>query len=247
MTRPMQFTFKPIGIIHSCYPDKFGVPRQPGLVSAAEGRLELFPPYNRAEAVRGLEAFSHLWISFVFHHCLEGNDRLMVRPPRLGGNRKVGVFASRSTHRPNPLGLSVVKLEAVEQVGTGVSLRLSGLDLVDQTPVLDIKPYLPYSDAIMDARSGYVDQEMFKLLQVEFASEAEAQCARFEGAHPGLRRLIDQVVAQDPRPAYLARGDADGSSERGFVLRLYHYEIRWRIEATGDGVLARVLEIAPES
>lgn len=242
----MSFTFKAIGVIHSCYPDKFGVPRQPGLVSHAEGRLELFAPYNRPEAVRGLEAFSHLWISFVFHQCMEGNERLMVRPPRLGGNRKVGVFASRSTHRPNPLGLSVVRLEAVEQQGSAMSLRLSGLDLVDQTPVLDIKPYLSYSDSIPDARSGYVDQAMFQLLPVVFTDQAQQQCAAIEPQQPGLRQLIHDVVAQDPRPAYLARSDHRGGSERQFVLRLYHYEIRWQIQAEPSGVWAEVLAVQPE-
>lgn len=142
------FSIEAIGVTHSCFKDKFGVPRQPGLINSAHARLELFPPFNQPSAFSGLEGFSHIWINFVFHHCLDQQVRLTVRPPRLGGNRKIGVFASRSTHRPNPIGLSVVKLAGIEKGSDGVSLLLNGVDLVDGTPVLDIKPYLPSADAI---------------------------------------------------------------------------------------------------
>ena len=147
----MKYTFQPIGIIHSCFREKFGIPRQPGLVTAAEGRLEILPPYNRAEAFRTLQDYSHLWLVFVFHAALRQHWSATVRPPRLGGNQRVGVFATRSPYRPNPLGLSRVELRAIDYSGQGVNLLLGGIDLLDQTPVLDIKPYLPSYYAISDA------------------------------------------------------------------------------------------------
>ncbi|MGB8712547.1 MAG: tRNA (N6-threonylcarbamoyladenosine(37)-N6)-methyltransferase TrmO, partial [Onishia taeanensis] len=147
------FALSPIGRIESDYPDKFGIPRQPGLAPAARARLVLLPPYDDPLSVRGLEAFSHLWLTFVFHHSPERWSPL-VRPPRLGGNAKVGVFASRSTHRPNRLGLSLVELKGID-TDNGVALELSGHDLLDGTPILDIKPYLPWAEARPDARAGF--------------------------------------------------------------------------------------------
>jgi len=142
------FTFAPIGVIHSCFKEKFGIPRQPGLVPAARAVLELLPPYNRQRRCAGWRVFSHIWVSFVFHACWTSRGNRPVRPPRLGGNRRLGVFATRSTHRPNPIGLSAVELERIETGSGQVLLHLKGADLMDGTPVLDIKPYLPYSDVI---------------------------------------------------------------------------------------------------
>ncbi|EGU94921.1 hypothetical protein HMPREF9349_05200 [Escherichia coli MS 79-10] len=137
------FQFEQIGVIRSPYKEKFAVPRQPGLVKSANGELHLIAPYNQADAVRGLEAFSHLWILFVFHQTMEGGWRPTVRPPRLGGNARMGVFATRSTFRPNPIGMSLVELKEVVCHKDSVILKLGSLDLVDGTPVVDIKPYLP--------------------------------------------------------------------------------------------------------
>ena len=162
------FTFAPIGVIHSCFKEKFGIPRQPGLVPAARAVLELLPPYNRAEAVRGLEGFSHIWVSFVFHACLDAPWKPTVRPPRLGGNRRLGVFATRSTHRPNPIGLSAVELERIETGPGRVLLHLKGADLMDGTPVLDIKPYLPYSDVIPGATGGFAAEAPARSVRGEF-------------------------------------------------------------------------------
>lgn len=152
----MSYTFETVGVIRSPYREKFGIPRQPSLVNAARITLELLPPYDHPDMVRGLDAFSHVWISFVFHQTAERGWRSLVRPPRLGGNAKVGVFASRATHRPNPLGLSLVRLLRID-TQPKVVLTLEGADLLDGTPVLDIKPYIPFVEARPDARGGFVD------------------------------------------------------------------------------------------
>lgn len=150
-----QFTFDTIGLIRSPYKEKFAIPRQPGLIEDGGGELELIAPYNQPEAVRGLEEFSHLWIVFVFHQTMEGGWRPTVRPPRLGGNARMGVFATRSTFRPNPIGMSLVELKSVETKGGKVILKLGSLDLVDGTPIIDIKPYLPFAESQPQARGGF--------------------------------------------------------------------------------------------
>ncbi len=231
------FTFTPIGFIRSCFKEKFGTPRQPSLVPSARGRLELCPPYDRAEAWAGIEAYSHLWISFVFHHCIRDEPNLTVRPPRLGGNRKLGVFATRATYRPNPLGLSVVALERVETVRGRVTLHLAGIDLVEGTPVLDVKPYLPYVDSVPDARAGFAQTAPGREFEVCFEPQAEAALERFEPRWPGLRRLIEEVIALDPRPAYFRRGGRD----KPFAVRLEGVKVRWRVEER----VARVERIEP--
>ena len=133
-------TLQPIAIVHSPYDEKFSVPRQPNLVAQGKGFIRLLPPYNSPDAVRGLEAFSHLWLIFQFHQIPERGWHATVRPPRLGGNQRIGVFASRATHRPNPIGLSKVKLERIEIANGEVYLHLGSIDLVNGTPILDIKP-----------------------------------------------------------------------------------------------------------
>ncbi|MBI3771499.1 MAG: tRNA (N6-threonylcarbamoyladenosine(37)-N6)-methyltransferase TrmO [Gammaproteobacteria bacterium] len=231
----MDYCFQPIGVIHSCYKDKFGVPRQPGLVSAARGELELFPPYDREEAWVGLEGFSHVWIQFVFHHCLGQEQRLSVRPPRLGGNRKLGVFATRSTHRPNPLGLSVVELAGMEKRNGRMVMLLRGLDLVEGTPVLDVKPYLPYVDMVSAARSGFAEAAPSVPLRVEFSPEAETRCQQWQQRWPELRELIVGVLALDPRPAYQERDDG----RRRYGVRLHDLDVQWRVE--GEAVRVEAL------
>ncbi len=153
-----EFVFNQIGTIRSPYKEKFAVPRQPGLVEDGGGELVLLPPYNQAEAVRGLSEFSHLWVMFIFHQTMEGGWRPTVRPPRLGGNARMGVFATRSTFRPNPLGMSLIELKNVRTQGSDVVLELGSLDLVDGTPVVDIKPYLPFAESQPQARAGFAQQ-----------------------------------------------------------------------------------------
>jgi tRNA-Thr(GGU) m(6)t(6)A37 methyltransferase TsaA len=230
----MNYTFEPIGVIRSPYREKFGIPRQPSLATAAGVTLQLLPPYNHPDCVRGLEAFSHVWISFVFHQTLERGWQPLVRPPRLGGNAKVGVFASRSTHRPNPLGLSLVELVSVT-TESGVSLQLAGADLLDGTPVLDIKPYIPFVESRPDAAGGFVDGPP-PLLQVEWSDAAQRQLT---GLAPpaGFATLVEQVLAQDPRPAY------QDDPQRIYGVMLYCYNVRFGIVANK----ATVLEILQEN
>ncbi|THB74505.1 MAG: tRNA (N6-threonylcarbamoyladenosine(37)-N6)-methyltransferase TrmO [Gammaproteobacteria bacterium] len=211
-----------IGKVHSCYKEKFGVPRQPGLVTEAKGSIELLPPFNREEAVRGLEEYSHLWISFVFHQTSEKGWSPMVRPPRLGGNAKVGVFASRSMFRPNPVGLSVVKLDGID-FENGVKIIISGMDLVDGTPVVDIKPYLPYVDSIADAKSGFAPEAPVADCQVVFSEQAEMQIKNIQNRYDvDISLLIRQILHSNPAPAY--RGQDVG---REYGMRLLDFDLRW--------------------
>ncbi|SUG57240.1 putative methyltransferase, YaeB/AF_0241 family [Salmonella enterica subsp. diarizonae] len=193
------FQFEQIGVIRSPYKEKFAVPRQPGLVKSACGELHLIAPYNQADAVRGLEAFSHLWVLFVFHQTMDGGWRPTVRPPRLGGNARMGVFATRSTFRPNPIGMSLVALKGIECRKESVILKLDSLDLVDGTPVVDIKPYLPFAEALPDAVASYAQQAPMAEMPVSFTAEVVQQLTTLESRYPQLRTFICDVLAQDPR------------------------------------------------
>ena len=197
----MNFEFQAIGFIQSCYKEKFGIPRQPGLAPAAKGQLKLVAPFNHPDAVRGLEKSSHLWLQFVFHQCLRDHWKPTVRPPRLGGNERIGVFATRATFRPNPIGLSVVKLEEIEINGQDVILHLSGLDLVEGTPILDIKPYIPYVDQVAEAENTLASESP-EILPVIWSEVAQRQLISYEGQFGSFKTLVDQVLQQDPRPAY---------------------------------------------
>ena len=201
------------------------MPRQPGIATAAHATLELLPPYDREEALEGLAGFSHIWIVFIFHATAAQGWHPTVRPPRLGGNTRVGVFASRSTFRPNPLGLSVVELEGFGREDGKFVLHIKGADILDGTPVLDIKPYVPYVDSIPNARGGFANNAPEARLVVEFSVEAEAQIATREKAHPQLRELITQVLGADPRPAYRD----DEAAERIYGMRLFDFDLRWRV------------------
>jgi len=212
----------PIGIIHSCFKEKFGIPRQPGIVPMAEAELELFPPYGCEAALRGLADFSHIWVLFLFHGNAGKGWHPTVRPPRLGGNRRIGVFASRSGFRPNPIGMSVVRLEGIT-LSPSVRLRLSGVDILDQSPVLDIKPYLPYADSLPEATGGFAPEPPTSSFAVTFSPEADRVCREREGACPMLRALITQILQQDPRPAYYGENPARES----FGLRLHDLEVKW--------------------
>ncbi len=217
---------KPIGIIHSCFRQKFGIPRQPGLVTAARAELELVAPYNRREMLNGLEGFSHIWVHFIFHRTMDEGWRPTIRPPRLGGKKRMGVFATRSTHRPNPLGMSVVKLEGIRESDNRLLLDISGIDLLDQTPVVDIKPYLPYADIINDASGGFAP-EPDAGTPVRFTPQTEEICRCYkQQTGRQLDVLIEQILSQDPRPAYL-----HNNNERSYGMHLWELNIRWHIDA----------------
>lgn len=229
------FSFSPIGTLHSPFREKFGIPRQPGLAPHATSRLVLHPPFASREAVTGLEGFSHLWLLFAFHTTAAQGWQPSVRPPRLGGNERLGVFATRTMFRPNPVGLSAVELLGIVDGPAGVELLLRGADLLDGTPVLDIKPYLPYADSLPDARAGFAPSPP-ALLPVRWTDEALADAERLALA-PDLRCLVDEVLAQDPRPAYRS-GQDDG---REYGVWLDRVNVRFAVR---DGV-ARVLGIEP--
>jgi tRNA-Thr(GGU) m(6)t(6)A37 methyltransferase TsaA len=204
-----EFSMKPIGVVESCFGEKFGTPRQSGMVESARGRI-VFSDEVDDEACRGLEEFSHLWLVFLFDQVDEEEARWLVRPPRLGGNEKKGVFATRSPFRPNRIGLSLVKFESI---GVG-SLEVSGLDLVDGTPILDVKPYLPYVESVPDAKGGFAETAPVRM-EVVF---------QFDDLEGGDRRLISEALSLDPRPAY------HDDPERIYGCLLAGYEVKWRAE-----------------
>lgn len=239
-THPSSFPVQVIGYIRSCYGEKFGAPRQPGLVPSARGMIVLEPPFHNPQAFAELQQFSHIWVLFIFHQAMRDTWTPTVRPPRLGGNKRIGVFASRSPFRPNHIGMSPLRLERIEFLEHSTRLHVTGLDLVDGTPVIDIKPYIPYVDSIQDARGGYADQAPPVSLRVEFCEEAQAACSALESDYPELELLIRETLGADPRPAYL--GQAKEQEEtREFGVKLYDLNIRWRVR---EGV-AEVLSISP--
>ncbi|MEA2068204.1 MAG: tRNA (N6-threonylcarbamoyladenosine(37)-N6)-methyltransferase TrmO [Verrucomicrobiota bacterium] len=214
-----KFGFNEIGTIRSCYGEKFGIPRQPGLVKSATATLEPLPPYNTPDAFRGLEDFSHLWIVFIFHQSLRAQWKATVRPPRLGGNERIGVFASRSNFRPNPIGLSVVELLEVD----GTKLKLGGGDFLDGTPVLDIKPYIPYADSLPNAEGAFAQTTPERLNTVGFSPDAEKKFHALENdSRPALRQLVSDMLAFNPRPAYHT-----DDPNRIFGTRIFDLEVRW--------------------
>ncbi|WP_350298204.1 tRNA (N6-threonylcarbamoyladenosine(37)-N6)-methyltransferase TrmO [Pseudomonas putida] len=227
----MQHTVVPVGIVHSCFKEKFAIPRQPQLAPAARGILELLPPFDQGDAVEGLEQVSHVWLLFLFHQALEEKPRLKVRPPRLGGNKSMGVFATRATHRPNGIGQSVVRLEGVEPG----RLLLSGIDLLDGTPVLDIKPYVPYADSIAGA-SNQMANAAPVAIAVQWADNALLQAREhaLRLSEP-LVELIEQCLAQDPRPAYQIP-----PSERVYGVKFWDVQVRWHYPQPD---VIRVLEV----
>ncbi len=187
---------KTIAKIKTDFPTKFGIPRQSGLVEELKGTVIFEPEYRSAEALRGLKDFSHIWLIWKFS-TEQRKNTLTVRPPKLGGNTRMGVFATRSPFRPNPIGLSSVKLEKIEQTEKhGLVLRVSGADLMDGTEIIDIKPYVPYSDCHNDATSGFAKDGSSQLLEVEFPDVLLAKVPE-EKRKPLLR-----VLELDPRPAY---------------------------------------------
>lgn len=206
-------TISPIATLRSCYTDKFGTPRQSGLAPDAWGIIEFEPTYRREEAIRGIEAFSHLWLITQFHLVKEEPTSLTVRPPKLGGNERRGVFATRSPFRPNRLTLTVVKLDRIELDGPSAPrLFVSGVDLVDGTPIFDIKPYVRYADSIPNAISGFANEAPPRL-QVTW----QCPCPTSDSD----QRLIEQSLSLQPQPAY------HEDSSRLYVTEISGWRIKW--------------------
>lgn len=221
----------PIATVRSCFGGKFAVPRQPGLCPSAWGRLVFHPEFRSREAVRGIDGFSHLWLIFGFHETAGQGWKPTVRPPRLGGNKRIGVFASRSTFRPNGLGLSLVSLEGVDfENADGPVLLLGGLDLVDGTPVYDVKPYLPYAEAKREASGGFADESIPRLA-VEIGPQAVEAFGRLS---PRAQKVVMEALSLDPRPA-----TRTSDPERLFGAALCGCNVRFVI---GDGI-CRILSL----
>lgn len=222
----------PINIIatYRCgFPEKFGLPRQSGIVPSIKGRIVFKPEYGVREAFRGLDNFSHIWLLWQFSESTKSQWHPTVRPPRLGGNIRKGVFATRSPFRPNPIGLSCVKLERVEFVNGTAELHVLGGDLMDGTPILDIKPYLPIADCLPQATGGLQNAPTGSLLDVNIPDELLAKIPESE------RETIRAILAEDPRPAYVD----DPTREFGFAYN--NLEIKFKVE----GKTLIVKEISP--
>ena len=227
---PQSYNFFPVGFIKSPYKEKFGIPRQARLVKSAQSTIELISPCNDPSIIKGLESFSHLWLLFVFHAPKHENWNPTVRPPRLGGNKRQGVFATRSPFRPNPIGMSAVKLEKTEQKKGKIILHISGADLLDGTPILDIKPYIRESDIIKNAQDGWIKDKKHPQLSVSFSPILKD----FFKENEELKKLITEVIKQDPRPRY-----QESDSEESYAFRLEEHDVHFVIK----GKKANVIEI----
>lgn len=224
MLQSQSFNLNAIGFVESPYKEKFAIPRQANLVTAAKGKVLLVGEQNNEQLIRDIQQFSHLWLLFIFHGTQAQGWKPLVRPPRLGGNKKMGVLSTRSPFRPNPVGMSAVKLDKVSTNKQQTILHISGLDLLDGTPILDIKPYIPYSDAINDADQGFARQPVSEL-PVSFSVQAKKNLLTYQHQYPELATFIEQVLAQDPRPAYKARQFDDDI----YGMRLYNLNIKWQV------------------
>lgn len=214
----MKFTVEPIAHIKSDFSSKFGIPRQSGLVDELEAKIIFEPQYRIPEAFRGLEGYSHIWILWQFSECAGKEWSPTVRPPRLGGNKRMGVFASRSPFRPNSIGLSCVKLISVDETEeNGTVLTVSGADLLDGTPIIDIKPYLPYVDAHPEARGGFALQDKEGSLEVNFPRELLSIIPHDK------QEALTAVLRQDPRPQY------HNDPERVYGLEFAGFDVRFKI------------------
>ena len=236
------WTFQPIGVVESCFKEKFGIPRQGSLATTATGALQFIREDDFKAALKGLETFSHAWVFFVFHEHGGIRWRPSIRPPRLGGAKKVGVLASRSPHRPNPIGLSVVKIERILlDDPRGPRVEVSGLDILDGSPLLDIKPYIPYADSIPEASGGWAAEEIpkFPVVFSELAEKHLVERALLsfpnlppDAARSKLRALIVELLEIDPRPAAQRRKLVVGTPETegtryGFYV--LDWDVKWKI------------------
>ena len=229
----------PIAYIKSPYKQKFAIPRQPNLVKEAKGEIIFEKEFSDPNGLRDIEQFSHLWLIFIFHETADKGWSPTVQPPRLGGKESIGVFATRSTFRPNPLGMSVVENLGFEQKGRSLILKVGGLDLLDGTPILDIKPYLPYADALPDAQAGFADSAPASNYEIVFSIEAEQDLKELNQNYPDLKAFISSVLQQDPRPAWKKK-EVD---EKRYGMNLYDLNIKWQIQ---DKQI-HVISINPES
>lgn len=212
------YNFKVIARIKSDFPEKFGIPRQSGLLPNLRSTIRFEPEFRNADALRGLEGFSHLWILWIFSENVRDTWSPTVRPPRLGGNKRLGVFATRSSFRPNPIAMSCVKIEEIRLEGTnGPEIIVSGADLMDGTPIVDIKPYLPFADSVPEAKGGFAESVKGNNLEVEIPTEL------LEKFPAEKREVLVQILSQDPRPHY------QDDAERVYGFNFSGFEIKFKV------------------
>ena len=229
---PDTVSMKVIATMRSPFPAKFGIPRQSGLVEGLRSTIVFQPEYRNPDALRGLEGFSHLWVIWSFSQAIRADWSPTVRPPRLGGNTRMGVFATRSPFRPNPIGLSSVRIESIDQdPKLGPVIHVTGGDLLDGTPIFDLKPYLPYTDAHPDALGGFTDGYRSYRLEVDFPAPL------LERVPVSAREVLIGVLAQDPRPSY------QDDPQRVYGMAFGTVDVRFTV---ADGVLT-VQDVVPES
>jgi tRNA-Thr(GGU) m(6)t(6)A37 methyltransferase TsaA len=230
---------RPIAYIKSPYKQKFAIPRQPNLVKEAKGEIIFEKAFSDPNCLRDIEQFSHLWLIFIFHETQDKGWSPTVQPPRLGGKENVGVFSTRSTFRPNPLGMSVVENLGWEQSGSSLVLRVGGVDILDNTPIVDIKPYIPYADALPDAQAGFAETPPASDYEIIFSPEADKKLDNLKADYPELKVFITAVLKQDPRPAWRKK-DID---DKRYGMTLYNLNIKWQIQENQ----IQVISIKPES
>ena len=215
----------PIAFIQTPFTQKFGIPRQSHLALNIEGTINFQPEYCNPDYLRGIEQFTHLWLTFGFHQHFNQASSPLVRPPRLGGNKKVGVFASRSSFRPNPIGLSLVRNKKVKVTGGQLQLVVADIDMLNGTPIFDIKPYIPYSDNATQANAGYAEQIPKASLTVTFSNEADSHLKAWQSQYPDLKHLLITMLSLDPRPAY----KKTATDEKTYALCVYDLDVEWRV------------------
>lgn len=217
-----------IGHVYSPYKEKFSIPRQANIVKYAKGYIEFLPDYSDLDMLDGISEYSHLWLIFIFHQTADQGWKSKVRPQRLGGNKKMGVLATRSTFRPNPIGLSCVALDKAEKCENGkLRIYVEGLDLVDGTPIIDVKPYLPYADIIPHARSYFATDAPTGSLKVDFMPHLAEKLIDCEQQYSNFKHFVCQVLAQDPRPVY-KQGKDDNKT---YGVKLVNWDVRFKIES----------------
>ena len=226
-----EITFKVVARIKSDFHDKFGIPRQSGLLKNLRSTIVFEPEFRNVDALRGLEGFSHLWLLWIFSENVRDTWKPTVRPPRLCGNTRLGVFATRSSFRPNPIAMSCVKIEKINLAGEGApTIEVSGADLMDGTPIVDVKPYLPYADSMPEATGGFAEAVRFKKLEVDF--DVEAQAALDEQFPENKKAALVELLSEDPRPAY------QRSADRIYGIRFAGFEIKFQVQGDHLTVVA---------
>ena len=231
-----ELTFKIIARIKSDFREKFGIPRQSGLVQNLRSTIRFEPEFRNADALRGLEGFSHLWIMWIFSENVRDTWKPTVRPPRLGGNTRLGVFATRSSFRPNPIAMSCVKIEKINLTGENApSIEVSGADLMDGTPIVDIKPYLPYADSVPEAVGGFAEVVRFNKLEVDFADGVFAPGSDAAAFPEQKKAALVELLSEDPRPAY------QRSADRIYGIRFAGFEIKFQVQGDHLTVVAILL------